>query len=124
MKRKTAAFSAALHRNISQFALGRSSALPHFYCIFSVYIFFLENAFTQFISQNRQSMSRKGNCLDNACAENFFGQLKTELLYLQDFSSVEQFLSELEDYIDWYNTKRIKLLLDGLSPVDFRLKSA
>jgi len=72
----------------------------------------------------RQSMSRKGNCLDNACAENFFGLLKTELLYLQDFSSVDQFISELDDYIDWYNTKRIKLALDGLSPVDFRLKSA
>ena len=72
----------------------------------------------------RQSMSRKGNCLDNACAENFFGLLKTELLYLQDFSSVEQFISELEDYIVWYNTKRIKLVLGGLSPVDFRLKSA
>lgn len=72
----------------------------------------------------KQSMSRKGNCLDNACAENFFGLLKTELLYLQDFSSVEQFISELENYIDWYNTKRIKLTLDGFSPVDFRLKSA
>lgn len=70
----------------------------------------------------RQSMSRKGNCLDNACAENFFGFLKTELLYLQDFSSVEQFISELEDYIEWYNTKRIKLVLGGLSPIDFFLK--
>ena len=69
-------------------------------------------------------MFRKGNCLDNACAENFFGLLKTAPLYLQDFSSVEQFISELEDYIDWYNIKRIKLVLDGLSPVDFRIKSA
>lgn len=72
----------------------------------------------------RQSMSRKGNCLDNACAENFFGLLKTELLYLQDFSSIQHFISELEDYIEWYNNKRIKLKLDGLSPVQFRLKSA
>ncbi len=43
----------------------------------------------------RQSMSRKGNCLDNACAENFFGLLKTELLYLQDFTSIEHFISEI-----------------------------
>lgn len=71
-----------------------------------------------------QSMSRKGNCLDNACAENFFGLLKTELLYLQDFESVEHFISELHEYIDWYNTKRIKLKLNGMSPVDFRLKAA
>lgn len=72
----------------------------------------------------QQSMSRKGNCLDNACAENFFGLLKTELLYLQKFMSVEHFISELEAYIEWYNTKRIKLGLNNLSPVDFRLKSA
>lgn len=60
----------------------------------------------------RQIMSRKGNCLDNACAENFFSLLKTELLYLQDFTSVEHFISELTEYIDWYNNKRIKLKLD------------
>ena len=43
----------------------------------------------------RQIMTRKGNCLDNACAENFFSLLKTELLYLQEFDSVEHFISEL-----------------------------
>lgn len=68
----------------------------------------------------RQSMSRKGNCLDNACAENFFGLLKTELLYLQEFSSIEHFIAELEDYIEWYNHERIKLRLNGLSPVLYR----
>ena len=52
----------------------------------------------------RQSMSRKGNCLDNACAENFFSLLKTELLYLQEFDSVEHFITELKAYIEWYNT--------------------
>jgi len=61
----------------------------------------------------RQSMSRKGNCLDNACAENFFGLLKTELLYLQEFMFVEHFISELTEYIEWYNNKRIKLKLDA-----------
>ena len=72
----------------------------------------------------RQSMSRKGNCLDNACAENFFGLLKTELLYLQQFTSVGHFISELKAYIEWYNTKRIKLKLHGLSPVDYRTLAA
>ena len=72
----------------------------------------------------RQSMSRKGNCLDNACAENFFSLLKTELLYLQEFESVEHFIAELHAYIDWYNNKRIKLKLDGLSPVQYRLNAA
>lgn len=61
-----------------------------------------------------QSMSRKGNCLDNACAEIFFSLLKTELLYLQEFESVEHFIAELHAYIEWYNNKRIKLKLDGL----------
>ena len=72
----------------------------------------------------RQSMSRKGNCLDNACAENFFSLLKTELLYLQEFTSVEHFISELHEYIEWYNNKRIKLKLNGLSPVEFRQEAA
>ena len=72
----------------------------------------------------RQSMSRKGNCLDNACAENFFGLLKTELLYLQEFHSVEHFIEELHEYIEWYNNKRIKLKLNGLSPVEFRQEAA
>ena len=72
----------------------------------------------------RQSMSRKGNCLDNACAENFFGLLKTELLYLQEFHSVEHFIEELHEYIEWYNNKRIKLKLNGLSPIDFRQEAA
>ena len=72
----------------------------------------------------KQSMSRKGNCLDNACAENFFGLLKTELLYLQEFHSVEHFIEELHEYIEWYNNKCIKLKLNGLSPIDFRQEAA
>jgi transposase InsO family protein len=50
-----------------------------------------------------QSMSRKGNCLDNAVQENFFGLLKSEFLYLQKFDSLEQFTSELHVYISYYN---------------------
>ena len=68
----------------------------------------------------RQSMSRKGNCLDNAVMENFFGILKSELLYLQKFDSLEHFVQELVDYLDYYNNQRMKLKLKGLSPVQYR----
>ena len=59
----------------------------------------------------RQSMSRKGNCYDNAVMENFFGHLKSELLYLQEFESLEHFKAELVEYIDYYNNRRIKAKL-------------
>jgi len=72
----------------------------------------------------RQSMSRKGNCLDNAVIENFFGLLKSELLYLQDFNSIEHFKLELIEYIHFYNHFRIKAKLGGLSPVQFRRNAA
>lgn len=71
----------------------------------------------------RQSMSRKGNCLDNSIMENFFGLLKSELLYLRDFSSLEEFKIELEKYIQYYNNKRIKCKLKGLSPIQYRIQS-
>ena len=71
----------------------------------------------------RQSMSRKGNCLDNSIMENFFGLLKSELLYLREFDSMEEFRIELERYIDYYNNKRIKAKLKGLSPMQYRLQS-
>lgn len=71
----------------------------------------------------RQSMSRKGNCLDNSVMENFFGLLKSEFLYLQEFNSIEEFRYELEQYIDYYNNKRIKGKLKGLSPVQYRIQS-
>ena len=67
-----------------------------------------------------QSMSRKGNCLDNAVMENFFGLLKSELLYLQEFDSMEHFKSELIDYLDYYNNRRIKVKLKGLPPAIHR----
>ncbi|WML56168.1 IS3 family transposase [Neobacillus sp. PS2-9] len=67
-----------------------------------------------------QSMSRKGNYLDNAVMENFFGLLKSELLYLKDFESMEHFKVELEKYIYYYNHKRIKVKLEGMSPVQYR----
>lgn len=68
----------------------------------------------------RQSMSRKGNCLDNAVIENFFGLLKSELLYLQKFDSMEHFKEELVDYLDYYNNRRGKAKLKGLPPAIHR----
>lgn len=67
-----------------------------------------------------QSMSRKGNCLDNAVAENFFGIMKSELLYTHKFSNPQIFIKALEEYIHYYNNKRIKLKLNGKSPVQYR----
>ena len=67
-----------------------------------------------------QSMSRKGNCLDNAVIENFFGIVKTELLYLQEFESIDHFVKELHDYIFYYNNIRMKEKLNDLSPVEYR----
>lgn len=68
----------------------------------------------------RQSMSRKGNCLDNAVIENFFGLLKSELFYLQEFQSLEEFKTELIDYLDYYNNRRIKAKLKGFPPAIHR----
>ena len=62
----------------------------------------------------RQSMSRKGNCLDNAGIENFFGLLKSELLYLQEFQSMKHFKQELVAYLDYCSNRRIKAKLKGL----------
>ena len=67
-----------------------------------------------------QSMSRKGTCLDNAMMENFFGIMKNELLYLRKWDSIEQFERALRAYIRYYNNERIKLRLDGMSPVQYR----
>lgn len=67
-----------------------------------------------------QSMSRSGNCLDNAVMENFFGILKTELFYLEKFDNIDQLSREIKDYIHYYNHDRIKLKLGGLSPVKYR----
>ena len=67
-----------------------------------------------------QSMSRKGNCHDNAVMESFFGVLKSELFYLKKFTSIEQLKAGIVEYIHYYNHDRIKLKLGGLSPVQFR----
>ncbi|GHD24948.1 transposase [Nocardiopsis kunsanensis] len=70
-----------------------------------------------------QSMSRKGNCLDNAVAENFFSHLKEELFHRERFETVEDFIQALDEYIGWYNTTRISTALQGLSPVEYRAQA-
>ena len=70
-----------------------------------------------------QSMSRKGNCMDNGAMENFFGRLKVEMFYGEKFESVNAFIDELKHYIDYYNNERISLKLKGMSPVQYRTHS-
>lgn len=70
-----------------------------------------------------QSMSRKGNCLDNAAMESFFGTLKSEYFYLNRFASVDELKVGLRRYIRYYNHQRIKLKLNGLSPTQYRAQA-
>lgn len=70
-----------------------------------------------------QSMSRKGNCLDNAAMESFFGTLKSEFFYLNRFNSIEQLQDGIRRYIHYYNHHRIKTKLKGLSPVQYRTQA-
>lgn len=70
-----------------------------------------------------QSMSRKGNCLDNAVMENWFGIMKSEYFYQEKFESIETFKQGLHEYIHYYNHDRIKQKLKGLSPVKYRTQS-
>ena len=71
------------------------------------------------------SMSRKGNSPDNGMMESFFGILKSEMFYgyEKSFQSLKQLEQAIIDYIDYYNNKRIKVKLKGLSPVQYRTKS-
>jgi len=68
----------------------------------------------------KQSMSRKGNCLDNAIIENFFGILKSELFYIQKFTSLEGLKREIKKYINYYKNERIKSNLNKMSPIQYR----
>lgn len=70
-----------------------------------------------------QSMSNKGCCYDNAAMESFFGVLKTEFFYLNKFSSIDELQDGLTEYIKYYNNDRIKLKLNGLSPVQYRTQA-
>lgn len=70
-----------------------------------------------------RSMSRKGNCLDNAAMESFFGTLKAEYFHLNRFDTIEQLQQGLDQYIHYYNHERIRLKLKGLSPVQYRTQA-
>ena len=72
-----------------------------------------------------QSMSRKGNCLDNSLMENFFGIMKNEMFYGHEyeFNSLDQLEQEMIKYIEYYNKDRITVKLKGLSPTNYRQQS-
>jgi len=70
-----------------------------------------------------QSMSRKGNCLDNAAMESWFATLKTECFYLNRYDNVEQLRTDIGKFIHYYNHQRIRLKLKGLSPVQYRTQA-
>ena len=71
----------------------------------------------------KQSMSRKGNCFDNAVIESFFGTLKAEYFHIAPPNSVDELEAGVHDYVHYYNHERIKLRLKGLSPVAYRLRN-
>ncbi|KQN59575.1 integrase [Pseudomonas sp. Leaf58] len=71
----------------------------------------------------QKSMSRKGNCLDNAAMESFFGTLKSEYFYRERFGNVAELKAGLDEYIHYYNHDRIKMKLNGLSPVAYRTQA-
>ena len=71
-----------------------------------------------------QSMSRKGNCLDNSPMENFFGILKQEIYYGRTFKSFNELKKAIKEYIKYYNEDRIKEKLGYLSPVEYRKLNA
>jgi len=68
-------------------------------------------------------MSRKGNCLDNAVIESFFGHLKEELFHHARFLNVDVLQTALVDYIDWFNHERTMEKHKGLSPVQYRTQA-
>lgn len=80
--------------------------------------------YQRILQQNNitQSMSRKGNCLDNSVMENFFGRLKTEMFFGEKFESVNTFIDKLKEYIYYYNNERIILKLK-MSPVQYRTQN-
>jgi len=71
-------------------------------------------------------MSSKGCTPDNAACEGFFGRLKNEMYYDRPWNevSIQQFIDLVDQYIGWYNKKRIKLSLGGLSPAEYRQRAA
>lgn len=67
-----------------------------------------------------QSMSRKGNCFDNAAIESFFGHLKSELIYNSEISSKEEMTNEISNYMKFYNYERYQIKLGGMPPIEYK----
>ncbi|ENY68648.1 Putative new IS transposase protein B, IS3 family [Metamycoplasma auris 15026] len=80
------------------------------------------HSFSEILEANgvTQSMSRKGNCLDNASMENLIGIMKKEMFYNRKFKNIEELVAKIEEWIPWYNTERISYKTNGVSPVEFR----
>jgi transposase InsO family protein len=86
---------------------------------------YASNKMTNLFSLNMkitQSMSRKGNCWDNAVAESFFKTIKHEWLYRFKFTSYNQLYKSIDNYINWYNTKRLHSSLGYITPLEMELK--
>ncbi len=86
---------------------------------------YASNKITDIFSFNckiTQSMSRKGNCWDNAVAESFFKTIKHEWLYRFKYTSYTQLYKSIEDHIDWYNTQRLHSSLGYLTPLEMEIK--
>lgn len=69
--------------------------------------------------------SQKANCIDNACAENFFGILESELYYIneKEYNNINELEKDIIEYIEYYNNRKIKCKLKGMSPVQYRIHS-
>ena len=85
------------------------------------------NFYTKRLEEKKitHSMSRKGNSLDNGLMESFFGILKSEMFYGQEnnYKNIKELKIAIEEYIDYYNNKRIKIKLKGLTPASYRNQS-
>ena len=88
-------------------------------------IYYQMPSYQRLLAKNRfsQSMSRKGNCLDNAAMESFFGRMKTECFHGKSFTSIDELEKVINDYVRYYNEERIQLKLKGLSPIQYRKQS-
>ncbi len=82
----------------------------------------MQQYFNDPLKNQTQSMSRKGNCWDNAVAESFFKTIKYECINRHKFSNYIELYSCIDDYINWYNYKRLHSSLDYLTPAEMELK--
>lgn len=70
-----------------------------------------------------QSMSRVGRCIDNGPIEGFWGIIKSEMYYLKKFNNFDELKLAIDDYIEFYNKKRLQRKLKGLSPIEYRTQT-